>query len=187
MNPQFPTHGITSERLLLQAARPAHARALQTYLLANRVYLQPWEPSREDAFFELDTITHRLETMAEKTANGEALHLLIFREGNIIGTCNFTHIVRGAFDACHLGYALNESAQGQGLMHEALSAAIAYAFDDMQLHRIMANYRPENERSERLLNRLGFEHEGQARAYLKINGVWADHVLTSLINVGYRD
>jgi len=90
--------------------------------------------------------------------------------------------VRGAFQACHLGYALTESAQGQGLMHEVLTAAIAHVFDVMLLHRIMANYRPENERSARLLARLGFEREGKARAYLKINGVWADHVLTALIN-----
>ena len=68
-------------------------------------------------------------------------------------------------------------------MHEALTAAIAHVFNAMQLHRIMANYRPQNERSARLLARLGFEPEGEARAYLKINGVWADHVLTALINL----
>ncbi|MGR2706044.1 30S ribosomal protein S5 alanine N-acetyltransferase [Pseudomonas sp. IB20] len=182
MNPHFPTHGITTERLSLQAARPSHAGALQTYLLRNRVYLQPWEPTHGDDFFELDAITQRLKTMAEKTASGEALHLLILHDGTVIGVCNFTNVVRGAFEACHLGYALDESAQGQGLMHEALKAAIAHVFDDMKLHRIMANYRPENERSARLLKRLGFEREGEARAYLKINGVWADHVLTALIN-----
>ncbi|MFT0473484.1 GNAT family N-acetyltransferase [Pseudomonas antarctica] len=182
MSPHFPTHGITTERLSLQAARPSHAGALQTYLLRNRAYLQPWEPTRGEEFFALEAITQRLETLAEKTASGEALHLLILRDGHIIGVCNFTNVVRGAFEACHLGYALDESAQGHGLMHEALKAAIAYVFDTMKLHRIMANYRPENQRSARLLKRLGFEREGEARAYLKINGVWADHVLTSLIN-----
>ena len=182
MNTHFPIHGITTERLTLQAAHPSHAHALQTYQLRNRVFLKPWEPARDDDFFELEAISQRLETMAEKTANGEALHLLILRDGTLIGACNFTNIVRGAFEACHLGYALDESAQGQGLMHEALKAAIAYVFEAMKLHRIMANYRPENERSARLLKRLGFEREGEARAYLKINGVWADHVLTSLIN-----
>lgn len=186
MNPHFPTHGITTERLILQPAQPSHARALHTYLRSNRAFLQPWEPTREDNFFALDAITKRLETMAEKTASGEALHLLILHNGHIIGACNFTNIVRGAFEACHLGYALEESAQGQGLMHEALQAATAYVFDAMKLHRIMANYRPENDRSARLLKRLGFEREGLARAYLKINGVWADHVLTSLINSADR-
>ncbi|MGE1153783.1 GNAT family N-acetyltransferase [Pseudomonas kitaguniensis] len=182
MNRPFPTHGISTERLLLRTAQPSHARALQAYLVANRAYLQPWEPSREDAFFELDAITQRLDSMAKHTANGEALHLLILRDGHIIGTCNFTTIVRGAFQACHLGYALDQAAQGQGLMHEALKAAIVHVFDGMQLHRIMANYQPQNRRSARLLKRLGFEREGEARAYLKINGAWADHVLTSLIN-----
>lgn len=186
MNPHFPTHGITTERLRLQAAHPSHARTLHTYLLRNRLFLQPWEPTRDDDFFDLDAITRRLETMAEKNASGEALHLLIWRDGHIIGACNFTNIVRGAFEACHLGYALDESVQGQGLMHEALKAATTYVFDTLKLHRIMANYRPENDRSARLLKRLGFEHEGQARAYLKINGVWADHVLTSLINSADR-
>lgn len=187
MNPHFPTQGIATPRLTLQAANPSHARALQAYLVQNRVFLQPWEPTRGDEFFELDAIMLRLETMAEKTAGGEALHLLILRDDHIIGTCNFSNIVRGAFQACHLGYALCESAQGQGLMHEALAAAIAHVFESMKLHRIMANYRPENTRSERLLTRLGFEREGEARAYLKINGVWADHVLTSLINPGHPD
>lgn len=40
---------------------------------------------------------------------------------------------------------------------------------------------PHNQRSGQLLARLGFEREGLARAYLHINGAWADHVLTSLI------
>ncbi|CRM41574.1 ribosomal protein S5-alanine N-acetyltransferase [Pseudomonas salomonii] len=182
MNPLFPTNGITTDRLTLHAAHPRHALALQAHLVQNRAYLQPWEPARDDGFFELSAITQRLEVMAEKTANGEALHLLILRDRRIIGSCNFNNIVRGAFEACHLGYALDETAQGQGLMRQALSAAIDYVFAEMKLHRIMANYRPENQRSARLLERLGFEREGYARAYLKINGAWADHVLTSLIN-----
>ncbi len=46
----------------------------------------------------------------------------------------------------------------------------------------MANHLPRNVRSERLLESLGFEKEGHARAYLKIAGVWEDHTLRSLIN-----
>ncbi len=46
----------------------------------------------------------------------------------------------------------------------------------------MANYVPTNERSGRLLRRLGFTVEGYARDYLCLNGTWQDHILTSLIN-----
>lgn len=49
------------------------------------------------------------------------------------------------------------------------------------LHRIMANYCPENVRSGKLLARLGFEQEGLARDYLYLNGRWRDHILTSRI------
>jgi len=122
--------------------------------------------------------------MAEKNADGDALLLLMFNreDDRLIGTCNFANIVRGAFQACHLGFSIAQDAQGQGLMAEGLRLAIDYVFKDMGLHRVMANHRPENLRSARLLARLGFQREGEARAYLKINGIWADHVLTSLIN-----
>ena len=46
----------------------------------------------------------------------------------------------------------------------------------------MASYIPDNKRSANLLSRLGFEIEGQARQYLRIDGRWQDHVLTALIN-----
>ena len=62
-----------------------------------------------------------------------------------------------------------------------------FMFAAMRLHRIMANFRPENERSRRLLQRLGFVEEGFARAYLFIDGAWRDHVLTSLTNPSYSD
>ena len=67
-------------------------------------------------------------------------------------------------------------------MQEALSQAIGHAFLQLGLHRIMANTRTENRRSQALLQRLGFQQEGYARDYLKIDGQWRDHVLNALIN-----
>ena len=67
-------------------------------------------------------------------------------------------------------------------MYEALNVAITYIFEQQRLHRIMANYIPGNERSGKLLAKLGFEIEGRAKQLLLINGQWEDHILTSLIN-----
>ncbi len=77
------------------------------------------------------------------------------------------------------------SHEGRGLMAEALRATNAWAFEHLRVHRIMANYRPENERSARVLERLGFVREGLARDYLFIDGAWRDHVLTSLANPAF--
>ena len=71
-------------------------------------------------------------------------------------------------------------------MHAALRLLIAFAFDELHLHRIMANHMPRNERSARLLHRLGFVREGLAHRYLLINDVWEDHELTSLTNDAWR-
>ena len=66
-------------------------------------------------------------------------------------------------------------------MSEIVQASIKYMQNEFKLHRIMANYLPYNHRSAKLLKRLGFEKEGYAKDYLKINGQWQDHVLNALI------
>ena len=178
------SHRLVTERLTLEPVNADFAYMALGYQLDNRAHLQPWEPLRRAEFFTLDAMTARLRAMSECVAAGSALHWLMFEQGRnvVIGECNFTNIVRGQFLACHLGYSIDHRREGKGLMREALTAAIDYVFERAGLHRIMASYRPENLRSERLLSTLGFEREGFARAYLKINGAWADHVLTSLIN-----
>ncbi|RKP45193.1 GNAT family N-acetyltransferase [Trinickia fusca] len=184
----FPVEGLLTERLVLQAASRHHASALQRYSLDNRTHFKRWEPARPDEFYSLHAVESRLAAAEQDMAAASALYLMLLtrHDGTLIGCCNFTNIVRGVFQACHLGFSLGHAFEGSGFMHEALTAAIAYTFDTVGLHRIMANHRPENERSGRLLARLGFEREGFAHSYLKIDGQWADHVLTSLINPAER-
>jgi ribosomal-protein-alanine N-acetyltransferase len=67
-------------------------------------------------------------------------------------------------------------------MAEALQSVLGFAFGSLELHRVMANHVPGNDRSARLLERLGFEREGYAKAYLHLDGRWQDHVLTALTN-----
>ncbi|WP_306170166.1 GNAT family N-acetyltransferase [Shewanella sp. UCD-KL12] len=130
----------------------------------------------------------RLQASNEQFVQGDAVHFVALPINDdpdfaeIIGVCNFTNIVRGPFQACHLGYSVAEKYQGQGLMHEILHAGIDYMFDELKLHRIMANYMPAKTRSGKLLQTLGFEKEGVAKSYLKIAGKWQDHVLTAKVN-----
>jgi len=181
---EFPKTGLSTERLILRAASPDNAYAVLAYYINNREHLRRWEPARTPAFYTQAATTERLSQMAEQTARGQSVNLLIFQRdgGALIGNCNFSNIVRGPLQACHLGFGIAAEYEGQGLMQEAVSAGIRYMFEIYGLHRIMANHLPENQRSAQLLTRLGFEREGLARAYLQINGEWRDHVLTALIN-----
>ncbi|MBJ7264333.1 MAG: GNAT family N-acetyltransferase [Burkholderiaceae bacterium] len=176
-------NNICTDRLVLSRSSIRDAADLLTYRIENRVHLRPWEPRRSDDFYTVKSFQSRLGSMDEQMSAGRAIHWLIRRPVSpaIVGECNFTQFVGEPFQACYLGFSLSASEQGQGLMAEALSAAIACIFDN-KMHRIMANYRHENRRSAKLLHRLGFEVEGIARAYLKIDGKWADHILTAKIN-----
>lgn len=157
---------------------------MKRFRVENRDHLERWEPKRMPEFFTEGfwQVQLRVHLRDFRDGNSVCFTLLTPEEDRVIGVCNYTSIVRGTFQSCHLGYAMAERDQGEGLMFEALQMTNRYMFKDAGLHRIMAGYLPENERSGRLLERLGFEKEGFARKYLKINGRWEDHVLTSLIN-----
>ena len=64
---------------------------------------------------------------------------------------------------------------GKGYMGEALPQMVAFAFDELGLHRLEANIRPENEASLRLVQSAGFHKEGYSPRYLNIDGDWRDH------------
>ena len=76
---------------------------------------------------------------------------------------------------------MGEAYAGQGYMREATNLALDFAFGGLRLHRVEAGCLPRNARSIGLLTRLGFTHEGLARAYLEINGVWEDHLLFAIL------
>ena len=175
---------IRTERHILKLLEPNNAELMVRFRLENRKHLTSWEPLRPAEFFTTGFWDMQLRHAIQDFREGRSVCLVIMDadETEVLGVCNYTFIQRGTFLACHLGYALAEKHQGQGIMSEALQASIDYMFHDIGLHRIMANYMPGNDRSALVLERLGFVVEGKAKDFLQINGRWEDHVLTSLVN-----
>lgn len=180
---------LHTDRLVLRLPEPREAPAMVAFRRENRAFLEPWEPTRMPEFFTEGFWRVQLQRNLREFREGMSLCLALIEPTNdeVLGVCNYTNIVRGTFQACHLGYALGERHQGRGYMYEALSAANRYVFEEMGLNRIMANYLPQNDRSGQLLARLGFTVEGRAEKLLKINGVWEDHILTAKINPARYD
>lgn len=175
---------IESARLVCTIPPPRAAPRLLAYAIENEQHLARWEPPRPEAYFTEGFWHRRLEMNHDEHAADQSLRLAILRrdrpEGPLVGHLNFNTIVRGAFQACTLGYSLDHRMEGQGFLSEALAVTIPFVFRDLGLHRIQANYVPTNERSARVLRRAGFVVEGYARDYLYVGGAWRDHVLTSL-------
>jgi ribosomal-protein-alanine N-acetyltransferase len=96
-------------------------------------------------------------------------------DGAIAGMINLSQIFRGNFQNAYLGYYVGEPFAGQGLMTEAISLILRFAFKDLKLHRIEANVQPHNLSSLAVLRKNGFVKEGFSRRYLKISRRWRDH------------
>jgi ribosomal-protein-alanine N-acetyltransferase len=182
---------LETSRLILSLPVEADADEIVAYFERNRDHLRPWSPPEPPGTRTRQGALRRVAFIhAEFQAAASVRFWFRRREsprGPFIGAASLSNILLGPFRACYLGYHLDGGHAGQGLMHEALSEIIGYAFGERQLHRVMANYVPTNERSARVLSRLGFVVEGYARDYLFIDGQFRDHVLTALTNPGLQD
>jgi len=178
---RFPK--IDTKRGTLMLLEAKHAPLLHQYVNENKEFFAPWEPQRHENYYSLETAQLRIKEIRKDFIrdNGLVLCLLNKEETEILAYSNYSSIVRGVFQACYLGYSVSEKHQGQGIMQETLEAGIQYINEVMAIDRIMANYMPRNERSAAVLESLKFEKEGVARNYLKIAGVWEDHIMMALV------
>lgn len=95
--------------------------------------------------------------------------------GQLVGFVNANNIIHGAFHSTYLGYGAFNVGGGKGLMMEGMSLVLNDLFNQKELHRAEANIQPANERSIRLVEKLGFRKEGYSPEYLFIDGLWRDH------------
>jgi len=179
---------LTTSRLIVEHMAPGHADALADFFRRNELHLAPWDPPRPAGITEPDFWAAECERAVEDYAHGAVVRWVLRLHAEpvqVIGRINYTQIARGPFHSCMLGYAIDHAHEGRGLMREGLEATIAHVFAVLGLHRIQANYVPQNTRSGRLLERLGFASEGLAKDYLFIDGAWRDHVLTARLNPAF--
>ncbi|MFC4161318.1 GNAT family N-acetyltransferase [Chitinimonas lacunae] len=173
--------------LIVRLAETSDIPALLHYHLSNRAALAPFSPRRSEQFYSAEYWQLQIALSHSHFEQARSCRLSVFEPDNrsVIGEINFSNLVPYPFYAATLGYSLDPAHWGRGRMHQALTLALDFVFEHFNLHRVMANYLPDNQRSARLLERLGFEREGLARDYLLIDGVWRDHVLTALTRRGW--
>jgi ribosomal-protein-alanine N-acetyltransferase len=172
---------IGTERLTLRTLERDDSSALRDFYLRNKAFFAPWEPARDDRFFEPGSFEEAIDAERRELAERRSLKLYLFERAEagspppIVGYAGLSNIVHGAFLSAFLGYKVDEAHRGKGYMTEGLRALVDAAFGEYGLHRIEANIIPRNAPSVRLALRLGFVLEGSSPKYLRINGVWEDH------------
>jgi [ribosomal protein S5]-alanine N-acetyltransferase len=157
----FPT--LQTDRLWLRELTPADAPALLA--IHGDAEAMRWFGS--DPLQTLAEAEHLVEVFAgwRRLPNpGTRWGLERIEDGALVGSCGLFNWNR-AWRRCTLGYELARPAWGQGLMHEALRAVLAWGFssEGMGLNRVEAMIHPSNQSSLRLAERLAFQREGLLR------------------------
>ncbi len=82
--------------------------------------------------------------------------------GKMIGTCGFT-CFHEEHNSAECGYVLNPEYWGRGIAAEALGAVMKFGFMTLGLHRIECRYMKGNDRSRRVMEKVGMTFEGMMR------------------------
>lgn len=146
---------------------------------ASRAYLTPWEPTWGADELSRGSYRYKLRRYTEDARDDRAYAFFVFRQDDeqLVGGVTLSNVRRGVAQMASCGYWMAQEFSGRGYITAAVCAVVAYAFDDVGLHRVEAACQPDNLPSKRVLEKAGFTLEGEAKAYLKINGAWRDHLL----------
>ena len=166
---------LETERLVLEGWTKKDARDLFAYARTPNVGpLAGWKPH-----VNLADSKQRIKKLF--IPNG-TWKITMKGEGKAIGSIGFEpDPYRPEIDAKQLGYSLSEDYWGMGIMTEAAAEVLRYAFEEMELPIVSIETAPDNQRSRRVIDKLGFKYEGTMRdAYLTIEGKVRDTLLFSI-------
>ena len=170
---------LHTSRLILRPAHPRLAKAAADYYARNREHLTPFEPSFPEGFCTVGYQKALMRQDCRAAKENRGLRYWVFRKEDpdtAIGCVALNNIILGAFRSCFLAYKMDKDLLRQGYASEAVLAVVELAFQGLNLHRIEANILPRNTASLALARKCGFKEEGLSPKYLRINGVWEDHI-----------
>ena len=167
------------EGLELRLLEHRHARLLFDLTVQNREHLRaylPWAAhlqavSQTESFIKMGL---------EQFARHDGFQAGIFLHGELVGMVGL-HYVRWDTERTELGYWLAEHAQGQGIATRVVQALCRYCFDELRLGRVEIRCAPQNTRSRRVPERLGFTQEGVLRRVDRLESGWSDWVVYGLL------
>ena len=174
---QFPR--IATERLVLRQITLDDADAL--YATFSDEIVIEWYG--EAVHRSLDDSRDLIRRQQAWYARREGIRWGIALKGEhvVIGSCGLYNF-DGESHRAETGYELRRPSWRQGIMREAMSAMLGFAFGPMELHRVEALTDGRNTRSQGLLRSFGFTHEGTLRQRFWFQGDYHDDWYFGLLN-----
>ncbi|AZU03535.1 GCN5-like N-acetyltransferase [Glycocaulis alkaliphilus] len=180
---EIPETTLAGEGIRLRHPGPDDYEAWAKLRSASRALTEPWEPAWSEDELTRTAYKRRLRRYQQDVETGQGYPFFIFRASDnvLVGACNLNNVRRGVLQAADIGYWVGSPYVRRGHARAAVRRVVTFAFAQLNLNRIEAATRPENEASRSLLMSVGFSPEGYARKYLKINGEWRDHLKFAIV------
>lgn len=176
MNPFRPiAHGAISLR---PVGRRDYWR-LQQLLTQDRDWLEPWEATTPG----LRTVVNArwmISSLRAQARRGTGYGFVILKDGLVVGQLNVANVQHGSVSSATIGYWIAKSTAGQNIMPTAVALAIDFLMDDVGLHRVEIDIRPENLPSLRVVEKLKLRQEGLKERFIHIDGAWRDHMIFAI-------
>jgi len=170
---------LTHGDLKLRVAKLRDSKELERIILGNREWLRPWEATNPHAPNSFD-VKAQLRGLLRQLNDESGMPFVIEVQGKLQGQLNVANVMYGSVSSAVLGYWVSPEVAGRGVMPTAVALVTDYLMDQVGLHRVEINIRPENLASLRVIQKLGFRYEGLKQRYIHINGDWRDHYVFAL-------
>ena len=171
---------LTNGEIQLRPFSNSDAKQWRRVRAINRDWLEEWEATvpktvKSDGLKSALSFRKMVRTYAKEARAGRSYSFGIFIGPNLIGQINLGGIIYGALRGAHIGYWIDRGHANRGYMSEAVNMLTDFAFNELELHGIEINIRPENSASIRVAEKCGYLYEGLRPRYLHIAGAWRDH------------
>ena len=163
----------------LRVAKMRDSKQLEKLILGNRPWLRPWEATNPEAPNSFD-VRASLRGLLRQLDDQSGMPFVIEVQGQLQGQLNVANVMYGSVSSAVLGYWISPEVAGKSVMPTSVALVTDYLMDQVGLHRVEINVRPENTASLRVIQKLGFRYEGLKQRYIHINGDWRDHYVFAL-------
>ena len=163
----------------LRVAKMRDSKQLEKLILGNRPWLRPWEATNPESPNSFD-VRGQLRGLLRQLDDQSGMPFVIEVQGQVQGQLNVANVMYGSVSSAVLGYWVSPEVAGKGVMPVSVALVTDYLMDQVGLHRVEINVRPENTASLRVIQKLGFRYEGLKQRYIHINGDWRDHYVFAL-------
>lgn len=163
-----PTEVITGPRVLLRGWQADDAPLLWEAIEESRARIGQWMSWVEGHDSPAVSVDY-CRKMAELWAQGGGFALGIWHResGRLLGASGL-HNADWDVPSAEIGYWLREGAVGHGYAEEAVRLQLDFAFDRLGMNRVALTCDPENARSRRIPEAIGFTLEGHLRNHLRM-------------------